>query len=99
MHEHHVGFDLSEHVAHAQEHTASHVVEILSWLHNIQIVIRGDAEYLKHLVKHLAMLACHADTCLERIVFFKFQHEWSHLDSFGSCAENKHYFSFHNKAF
>ena len=47
-------------VAKTDENTCSHIGEILSLLHYVEVVVGTDIENLKHLVEHFAMLTCDA---------------------------------------
>lgn len=60
-----VGLEVVQHIAHPQQHVGSHVVEILSRFHDVQVVIGGDIEEPKHLVEHLAVLRGDADADVE----------------------------------
>ncbi|MNT97272.1 hypothetical protein D3C72_2395590 [compost metagenome] len=64
------------------------VRQILARLHDVQIEIWLDGKQVKHLVEHLAVLACNADLCIEAIVRRKCKNQWSHLDSFGAGAKD-----------
>jgi hypothetical protein len=48
-------------IPNAEQDPAGNIKKILVWLHDIQVIIRGDGKEIQNLVKHLAMLGRHAD--------------------------------------
>jgi hypothetical protein len=49
----------------ALQYVAGDIGEVLSGLHDVQVVVRLDIKKIEHLVQHLAMLCCDADDALE----------------------------------
>lgn len=97
--EHYVGGGFREHVAHADEHAGGDIVEVLTLLHDVEVVVGGDVEDGEHLVEHLAVLSGDADDGLERVgVFLELFDERCHLDGFRACPEDEHYL-FHVREF
>ena len=68
--------------------------ERLTRLHDIQVIIRPDAENIKNLIEHFAMLCGNAHDGLGVFVLLKRMHERSHFDSFRARTEYSHYLDF-----
>ena len=49
-----------EDVAHAGKDTCGYVIEVLTLLHDVEVVVRSDIEDGEYLIEHLAMLTCDA---------------------------------------
>ncbi len=93
MHKHDVRMSLLQHIAHLEQHLSRHVVKVLSLAHDVEVILRTDAEDAEHLVEHLTVLAGHADYRLEVFgVVLEGLHQWCHLDGFRPCAEDEHHF-------
>ena len=98
VHQHHVGPDFFEHVAHAGEHAGRNVVEVLPLLHNVEVEIGVDIEYTQHLVQHLAVLSCNTHNRLEfRRMLLELLHQGAHLYCLRPCSENQQYFLCHSE--
>ncbi|MNG93490.1 hypothetical protein D3C79_524590 [compost metagenome] len=54
--------------------------QVLTWLHDVQVIVRRDLEQLQHLVEHLAVLAGHAYARLEAIVLSQVEGQRCHFD-------------------
>lgn len=88
VNQHHVRTGLVEHVAHARQHAGSHVVEILSLPHNVQIVVGLDSEQPQHLIEHLAVLSADADDRPERVRMpSELPYQRGHFDRLGTSPE------------
>lgn len=88
MNEHYIRFALFEHVTHSVKDTYSHIGQILSLLHDIQVNIWLDIKYFEHLVEHFTMLTCYAYDGFELFsTLLKFLYKRAHLNSFGTCAK------------
>ena len=84
---------LLEHIAKTCEDTCSHIRQVLPLLHYVQIEIRFHIEYLKHLIKHLAVLPGDADYGFKFIrAFLELLDERAHLDCLRTSSEDQHYF-------
>ena len=92
MHQYHIWLYLLQHITHTDEHTCCYIIKVLSLLHDIQIIIRLDVEYLQYLVKHFTVLTGHTNNSLKFTGFFlKRLHQRSHFYSFGTSTEDQHY--------
>ena len=93
MDQDHIRLALLEHIAHAGKHTGSHIVKILSLLHDIQIIIRLHLEDAQYLIQHLPMLPSHTHNRLKLLrILLELLHQRAHLDGLGAGSEDKHYF-------
>ena len=89
MYQHNVWLRLFQYVTHACQHAGCHVIEVLTLLHDVQVVVGLYVKDAQHLVEHLAVLTRHANLCLKvGVVFLKGFHQWSHLDGFRPGAED-----------
>ena len=61
LHYRQIRYRVSQWLFQCVNYTRRGLTQCLSPLHDVQIVIRGYAEGRKHLVEHVAMLACDAD--------------------------------------
>ena len=92
MHQYGVGTGLTQHIAHAQQHTGGHVIQVLPLLHDVQVIIRLDVENLEHLIEHFAVLSGNAHKGTEVFrVCLECLDQRGHFDGFRTCPENKHY--------
>ena len=92
MDEHYIGLADLEDVAHAGEDACGYVIEILTLLHDVEVVIGLDIEDAEYLVEHLAMLTGDAYDGFELFwVLLEFLYQWAHLDCLRSGAEDEHY--------
>ena len=93
MYQYHIGLYLFQYITHTGQHTSGHIIQILSLLHDIQIIIRFDVEYLQHLIQHFPMLSGYAHHSLYPFwLFLEFFHQRSHLDCLRTGAEDQHHF-------
>ena len=93
MDKHNVRLHLAEHLAHALEHARRDGGQVLPLLHDVQVVIRPDAEAVHDGVEHLPVLRRDAHDALELRVLLKLEHERCHFDRFRPGAENGHDFN------
>ena len=68
----------------------------LKILHDVEIIVRNYIEGRQNLVEHLTMLRRNADNSLDSLACLELIDERTHLDCFGSCTEDEHYF-FHDR--
>ena len=81
-----------QHIAQPKEYTGSHVVQVLTLLHDVQVIIRIHSENLQHLIQHLPMLPRYADYCLECFrMLLELLDQRAHLNGLRAGSENKHY--------
>ena len=91
MHQDDVRFGLFEYVSHAHQYPCSNVVQVLSLLHDVQVVVGYDVEQVKYLVEHLPVLPGHAYEGGEVLrVFFEGLYQRGHFDGFRSGPEDEH---------
>jgi len=88
VNQHDVGCPGAEYVAHAEQHVARDVAQVLPRLHQVQIEIGLDAEDVEHLVEHLPVLGGDADFCINARIRREDLHDRRHLDGFGACTKN-----------
>ena len=81
-----------EHRAEALEHPGGDVCEALAALHDVEVVLRRDAELAQDAVQHLAVLGGYADHALKLGPALKLQDEGGHFDGLGPRAEDGHDF-------
>ena len=92
VNQYHVGTEVLQHVAQAQQHTRSDVVQVLIGRHDVQVVLGHDVEHFEHLIQHLAVLGSDANTGFKSLtVALQGFHQRCHLDGFGAGTENKQY--------
>ncbi|MOA43493.1 hypothetical protein D3C78_1656560 [compost metagenome] len=65
MYQYNVWTELVEYRLHPLENSTGNVGKVLTWLHDIQIIVGHQLEKIKDLVKHLPMLASHTDPGFE----------------------------------
>ena len=93
MHQNDVGLSLIQYVAHSCQYTCGYIVQRLPRHHDVQIIIRGDAEEMQHTIKHFAMLPRDANQGLEASgQCLQGKNERCHLDSLRACAKYQQYF-------
>ncbi len=93
MHEHHIRMCGIKHATHSREHPRCNVVQILTGLHDVEVVVGFDTEQVENLIKHLPMLSCHGHHSFKILrPACKTTHKRCHLYGFGACSENQHYF-------
>ncbi len=56
LNEHEVGRLRRDHLRHAGQDPGGKPIERLVWRHDVEVVIRDDAEQVQHLVQHAAVL-------------------------------------------
>ena len=93
VHQYDIRLFYPENFAHSHKNCCCYIGQILSLLHNIQVVIRNDAEDIKHLLQHFPVLAGDTDDRLQLPTFPKLQDKRTHLNRFRSCSEYHHYLS------
>ena len=83
---------LFEHITHTVKDADSHIGQVLTLLHDIQVNIWLDIKYLEHLVEHFTMLTCYAHDGFKLFCpLLEFLNQRTHLNSFGTSTEDKHY--------
>ena len=93
MHKDKVGLLLLQHALETREDIAGDVVQILSGLHDVQIVLRHDVEQIEHLVQHLPVLRGDANDGLNLTsTGLQALDQRRHLDGFRAGAKNEHDF-------
>ena len=93
MNKHHIRFHLLQHITHSRKHTSRHIIQILTLLHDIQIIIRTDIKNFKNLVQHLTVLTRNTHHSLKIVTpLLKLLHQRSHLYCLRACPEDKHHF-------
>ena len=92
MNKHYIRLALLEYITHTVEDTYCYIGQILALLHDVQVNIWLDIKYLEHLVEHFSMLTCDAHNRFELFCpILEFLHQRTHLNSFGTSTEDKHY--------
>jgi hypothetical protein len=89
MHKHEVRPAIVQYVAHAEHDRGRYVVQILTLLHDIQVEMRPYLKQRQYLIKHLPMLARHADETVDSVRLFELRNERRHLDSFWTGPERQ----------
>ena len=92
--ENNVRLRLFEHLIQTVQALLGNGRQRLTRLHDIQVIIRPDAENIKNLIEHFAMLCGNAHDGLSVFVLLKRMHERSHFDSFRARTEYSHYLDF-----
>ena len=80
VHQHQVGSEGFEHPAHAAQHRAGDVGQVLPRGHDVEVEVRAEAEEVEHLVEHLAVLGGDAEPRLEARVGCERPRQRRHLD-------------------
>ncbi len=84
---------LFEDVAHACRDAGGDVVEVLSLLHDVEVVVGLDIEDTEDLVEHLTMLPCDVDDGPKAVrMFLELVEQGADLNRLRPDLENKHYF-------
>ena len=93
MNEDYIRSALLKHITKTGEDACSYIGEVLTLLHDVEVVIRGDIKNAKHLVEHLTMLTCNAYYGLELLwSALEFFDQRTHFDCLWTGAEDEHYF-------
>lgn len=80
-------------VTKAAEDATGNISEVLTLLHDVEVVVRCDIEDAEYLIEHLAMLTCDAyDGFKLGWVLLELFYQWAHLDCLRTGAEDEHYF-------
>ena len=90
---HDVRLHLAEHVAHTLKHARRDRGQVLTLLHDVQIIVRPDAEAVHDGVEHLAVLRRDAHDALKLRMLLQLEHERRHFDCLRPCAEDGHDFN------
>ena len=93
MDKHDVRLHLTEHFAHPLKHARCDRGQILSLLHDVEIVVGTNAETVHDGVEHFPVLRRDAHDALDLGMLLQLQHERSHFDRFRPRAENGHDFN------
>ncbi len=92
LHHHQIGLLFGDELVQPRQGPLRHTGEGLAVAADIEIVVRNQAEEVKHLVEHAAMLAGDDDPGLEVRGVLQGQDQRSHLDGFGPGTEDNHDF-------
>ena len=88
MDEYDIRTALLEDVTKSGEDTCSYIGEVLTLLHDVEVVVRGDIEDLEYLIEHFAMLAGDAHDGLELIgTLLELLDQRAHLDGLRTGSE------------
>ena len=90
---HDVRLHLAEHLAHALEHARRDRGQVLPLLHDVEVIIRPDAEAVHNGVEHFPVLRRDADDAFDLGVLLQLEHEWCHFDRLRPGTENGHDFN------
>ena len=71
--------------------------EALRAFHYVEVILRADAEYVQHAVKHLAVLRRDAHEALYALAARQLQHQRSHFYGLGARAEYAHDFKLRHR--
>ena len=85
---HQIGLRRFQHGLHPIEHTRSDAGQILTLLHNVQVIVRLNAKLLHHGIQHLTVLRRDANHASDLGAFLKLQYQRRHFDCFRTCTEN-----------
>ena len=92
MHQHKIRRLLLQYAVQTVQDRARDRIKRLPLLHNIQIIIRRNAERIKHRIQHLPVLGRHTDQALDLAsVLRHLQHDRGHLDRFRTGPEYTHH--------
>ena len=95
MHQNHIGLGFLHNRLQAHQRTGGNIVQRLAAGHNIQVVVRLNAEKLQHLVQHFAMLGGNSHNGLNIFgIFAHLQYQRTHFNRFRAGTENSHQFKF-----
>ncbi|MND78928.1 hypothetical protein D3C80_706490 [compost metagenome] len=65
--------------------------QILSRLHDVEVIVRLDLEQIEHLVQHLSVLSCDTDSDIHLAIGLEGLDDWGHLDCFRPCPKYHQY--------
>ena len=89
VNEHHIGLALLEDIAHTSEYTGRDIVEVLSLLHDVQVVIGLHIKDGEHLVQHLTVLTGNTHYSLKLCrVLLELLHQRAHFNSLWACSKH-----------
>ena len=89
MNEYDIRTALLKYVTESGEDTCSDIGEVLTLLHDVEVVVRGYIEDLEYLIEHFAMLTGDAHDGLELIgTLLELLDQWAHLDGLWTGSEN-----------
>ena len=95
MNKYYIRSALFEHITQTDKDTCGYVGEVLTLLHDIEVVIRFHIEDLEYLIEHFAMLSGNTYYCLKILcMLLEFFYKRTHFNSFGTSTKDKHN-SFH----
>ena len=90
MNQYYIRMNFFQDITHTQQYSGSNVVQILSLLHDIQVIIRLDIENMENLVKHFTVLSGYANQCFKLMrSFLELFHQRGHFYSFWTCSKNQ----------
>ena len=91
MYQHHIGLAFLEDITHAREHSSRDIIQVLTLLHDVEVIVGGYVEDAKHLIQHLAMLTGDAHDRLEILcIFLELLHQRSHLNGLWAGPKYEH---------
>ena len=85
---HQIGLCRRQHSLHPVEHARGDAGQILTLLHNVQVIVRLNAKLLHHGIQHLTVLGRDANHASDLRAFLKLQHQRRHFDRLRPRAEN-----------
>lgn len=92
VHEHQIRLSFTKHRLKTLQHTDGDFVKRLPVLHNVQIIIRHNLEYIQHLIQQLTVLRGYADHRVNMLrMFIQFQDKRCHLNGFRTYTEDRHH--------
>ncbi|MNQ76526.1 hypothetical protein D3C85_913690 [compost metagenome] len=77
----------AEYRFHPLQDGSGNVTEILTRLHDVEVIVWLQLEKIEYLVKHFPVLASNTQLGVKTLIGSKCQCEWSHLDGFGTRAK------------
>ena len=96
VNENNVRFYFVEDITYSIQNISRNIKQGLAGLHDGKVVIRHYTERIENHVQHLTVLRRNADDGLNCLACLQLIDERTHLDCFGSCTEDEHYF-FHDR--
>ncbi|MNH33344.1 hypothetical protein D3C79_938490 [compost metagenome] len=95
MHQYYIRAKLGKHTFQALQYRRCHIAQVLTRLHDIQVIIWRNGEQPHYLIEHLPMLAGNTYLCVKTLIRRQRECQRSHFDGFWTRTKNTK--RFHSK--
>lgn len=89
MNQYNIWLALLEYISHSSQHTGSDIIQVLSLLHDVEIIIWFYLKYIQYLVEHLSVLTSYTNDGLKPIIMLlKLFYQWAHFYCLWTSSED-----------